>query len=337
MSSLTKLARVVVPVFSLTLLAGYVAYSHVTPNKPPPDLIGVNEIESKTASVSTVPSSIAKDHDTPPSPARSRSDLRIISSKVINQPIFSARKTSFVQTSEAVDVPLMPSAFVEDQNTRVHTSLGGVADARQTLSPETIEWNVENIINSMQAPAPKADWADMFYPIEVSRTLGYVPSLPTRGWWAHYTRCLNEELRNVTQAVNGDYFPSKSPLLLPDEAEPMTTTEVRVVTADFKAPDFRMVKDLEMVPRADENAAMPFGSFLSPTPDPLQQPGNIESILKGDGDAAARNGRMQTPEKLSTDYYQKAWELRRLMMPSSKSGAVHVEVPPWWLRKLPLP
>lgn len=81
MIPLTKVSRILVPVFSLALLASYVVYSHFTPNFSPPDAFGLSPNETaRTSSLSTT------------LPAqRSRGDLRIISSKVINQPVFSAR------------------------------------------------------------------------------------------------------------------------------------------------------------------------------------------------------------------------------------------------------
>jgi hypothetical protein len=194
-----KILRAAAIIFSAALLAGYVVYSHVTPNTPPPDLLGVNEVESKSASAS-----IAKGYDTPQAPERLRSDLRIISSKVINQPVF------------------------------------------RVVEPKL----------------------------------------------------------------------------------PMTMPEVRVATAGFKSPGFRMVKELEIVPGPGENAAMPFGAFLSPTPDPLKQTGTIERILKDDGSAGAGSGRMQTPEKLSTDYYR-ALHMRKAMMSGSKSGMLRFDPSPW--------
>lgn len=73
-----KVVRVLGLASSLTMLAGYVVYSHVTPNEPPPDLLalssGIGMIENPTK---------------PPG-----NDLRIISSKVINQPVFSVRRVS---------------------------------------------------------------------------------------------------------------------------------------------------------------------------------------------------------------------------------------------------
>jgi hypothetical protein len=84
----SKLARVAALLFSLTLLAGYVIYSHVTPNTPPPDPLGLNEGESKQEPDTPDFDGIVKANNTTPSTKRSGNDLRIISSKVINQPIF---------------------------------------------------------------------------------------------------------------------------------------------------------------------------------------------------------------------------------------------------------
>lgn len=84
----STLARVATLLFSLTLLAGYVVYSHVTPNTPPPDPLGLNEVESKQKpNAPNFDNSVKADHTTPPA-KRSGNDLRIISSKVINQPVF---------------------------------------------------------------------------------------------------------------------------------------------------------------------------------------------------------------------------------------------------------
>lgn len=200
----SKLVRAAAIVFSSALLAGYVVYSHVTPNTPPPDLLGVNEVEAKLESTATVSSSIAEDNDASPSQERSRSDLRIISSKVINQPVFR------------------------------------VAETRQ----------------------------------------------------------------------------------------PMAMPEVRVATADFKAPGFRMVKDLEVVPGPGGKAAMPFDSFLKPAPDPLQHSDNIERIMSGDFSSVVREGRMLTPEVFSADH-QRVMQMRRMMMSGSKSGTVRFDSSPW--------
>jgi hypothetical protein len=78
MRTSSKLVRVVALASSLTLLTGYVVYSHVTPNVPPPDLLALS---SGTGMI-----------ENPTKPQGN--DLRIISSKVINQPVFSVSKMS---------------------------------------------------------------------------------------------------------------------------------------------------------------------------------------------------------------------------------------------------
>ncbi|MFN0079474.1 MAG: hypothetical protein ACKVY0_23665 [Prosthecobacter sp.] len=102
-----KIARVTVVLFSLTLLVAYVWHSQVTPNTPPPDPLGLNTAELELQpEVAEFEGFI--NHGSPaPSGERPASDLRIISSKVINQPVFSVRKTTVVQPSEAVGVPYM--------------------------------------------------------------------------------------------------------------------------------------------------------------------------------------------------------------------------------------
>ena len=69
-----RLNRALVILSSLTLVAAYLWHSHVTPNSPPPDPLGLSAVE----------------YGKPKG-----SDLRIISSKVINQPIFSVRKVTY--------------------------------------------------------------------------------------------------------------------------------------------------------------------------------------------------------------------------------------------------
>ncbi len=92
MNMASKLARIAVVLFSLTLLVAYVWHSHVTPNTPPPDPLGLSTVELE------LQPEVAKfegfiNHGSPtPSGERPANDLRIISSKVINQPIFSVRK-----------------------------------------------------------------------------------------------------------------------------------------------------------------------------------------------------------------------------------------------------
>lgn len=74
------IARILALASSLALLAAYVWHSQITPNTPPPDPLGLNALE---------PEVVEFDHPTP-----ARSDLRIITTKSISQPIFSVRKLS---------------------------------------------------------------------------------------------------------------------------------------------------------------------------------------------------------------------------------------------------
>ncbi|MEZ5387376.1 MAG: hypothetical protein R3F13_17840 [Prosthecobacter sp.] len=97
MSALTKFARLAGLASSFTLLAAYVVYSHVTPNVPPPDPLGLSA-KDVTLDAMVVPiNSITGPGDsqlTAPQAKHSSSELRIITSKSISQPIFSTRKVS---------------------------------------------------------------------------------------------------------------------------------------------------------------------------------------------------------------------------------------------------
>jgi hypothetical protein len=100
----SKLARIAALLFSLTLLAGYVVYSHVTPNVPPPDPFGLNGLELTLEPEvvefdgfvnygSPVPALNEVDGAASTIPVhRPPQELRIISSKVINQPVFSVMR-----------------------------------------------------------------------------------------------------------------------------------------------------------------------------------------------------------------------------------------------------
>ncbi len=86
-----SLLRVAVPVFSLTLLAGYVIYSHVTPNSPPPDPLGLSidlTIEPEIIDFD----GFIDDGGLLPLQKGSGGDLRIITSKSISQPVFSVAR-----------------------------------------------------------------------------------------------------------------------------------------------------------------------------------------------------------------------------------------------------
>lgn len=102
----SKLARAAVLLSSGALLVAYVAYSHITPNSPPPDPLGLSSAEVSTTAdtieltlepeVVEFDSFINYGTPVPPTPAsRSPQELRIISSKVINQPIFSVPRGPF--------------------------------------------------------------------------------------------------------------------------------------------------------------------------------------------------------------------------------------------------
>lgn len=80
---------------SLTLLGAYVWHSHITPNTPPPDPLGFNSLELPFEP-ETVEFDGFVDYGQPASTGKpKRDDLRIISSKVINQPIFSVRRVTY--------------------------------------------------------------------------------------------------------------------------------------------------------------------------------------------------------------------------------------------------
>lgn len=98
----SKLARIAALLFSLTLLAGYVVYSHVTPNSPPPDPLGLCIDLTLEPEVIEFDSFI--DYGSPlPSQKRSGEDLRIITSKNISQPIFSTKGRGETQTLSKAD------------------------------------------------------------------------------------------------------------------------------------------------------------------------------------------------------------------------------------------
>ncbi|MDZ4406111.1 hypothetical protein [Prosthecobacter sp.] len=107
MNMASKLARITVVVFSLALLVAYVWHSHVTPNTPPPDPLGLNTVEWELQPEVAEFEGFTNHGSPAPPGGRQGNELRIISSKVINQPIFSARKTTVIQVSEAVGVPFM--------------------------------------------------------------------------------------------------------------------------------------------------------------------------------------------------------------------------------------
>ena len=74
MTQRSSIARIIAVTSSLTLLVAYVWHSQIIPNTPPPDPLGLSSLEL--------------------TPASTRSDLRIITSKSISQPIFNVRTLS---------------------------------------------------------------------------------------------------------------------------------------------------------------------------------------------------------------------------------------------------
>ncbi len=129
MSRSSKFARISVVLFSLTLLAGYVWHSQVTPNTPPPDPLGLNavELELRPEVVDPVPSG-----------ERPTNDLRIIGSKSVNQPVFSVRKITweFGPDAETGDPPkhvLRP--YIPSPEERVGTWLPGFEMTGLSIDP----------------------------------------------------------------------------------------------------------------------------------------------------------------------------------------------------------
>ncbi|MDP1590888.1 MAG: hypothetical protein Q8M07_24245 [Prosthecobacter sp.] len=123
MSILSKAARIAVLLFSLTLLAGYVVYSHVTPNTPPPDPLGLNEVELRQEPDSFAFGGTVKADNTSPSSELPANELRIISSKVINQPVFSVHqhpRPSFKALLHLWNRSDGPAVHYVDPNIRFH-------------------------------------------------------------------------------------------------------------------------------------------------------------------------------------------------------------------------
>ncbi len=88
------LLRISAVTSSLALLAAYVWHSQITPNTPPPDPLGLNTVELTLEPEVVEFDGFVQYGGAIPSGKGPRTDLRIISSKVINQPIFSVRKLS---------------------------------------------------------------------------------------------------------------------------------------------------------------------------------------------------------------------------------------------------
>ena len=116
MSVASTLLRAAVLASSVTLLAGYVIYSHVTPNSPPPDPLGIRGIDL-TLEPEVIEFDGFIDYGTPLPPKKiSGEDLRIITSKTISQPIFSMKRGGEAQTpSKAFWARLFRSTPVKEQ------------------------------------------------------------------------------------------------------------------------------------------------------------------------------------------------------------------------------
>lgn len=84
MTQRSSIAKIIAVASSLALLAAYVWHSQITPNTPPPDPLGLNAVELRLE-----PEVVEFD-----APAPARSDLRIITTKTISQPIFSVHEPS---------------------------------------------------------------------------------------------------------------------------------------------------------------------------------------------------------------------------------------------------
>ena len=88
------LLRISAVASSLTLLTGYVWHSQITPNVPPPDPLGINFVELTLEPEVVEFDRFVQYGGTISSGKGPRSDLRIITTKSISQPIFSVRKLS---------------------------------------------------------------------------------------------------------------------------------------------------------------------------------------------------------------------------------------------------
>ena len=88
------IAKVIAVASSLALLAAYVWHSQITPNTPPPDPLGLNAVELTLEPEVVEFEGFVQYGGTIPSGKGPRSDLRIITTKSISQPIFSVRKLS---------------------------------------------------------------------------------------------------------------------------------------------------------------------------------------------------------------------------------------------------
>jgi len=110
MTQRSSIAKIIAVTSSLALLGAYVWHSHITPNTPPPDPLGLSTIEliAEPADIEFNP------------PAQPRSDLRLIGSKSINQPIFSVRKWRpwgpVLSGSKSGTIELSPNVFLPNED-----------------------------------------------------------------------------------------------------------------------------------------------------------------------------------------------------------------------------
>lgn len=84
MTQRSSIAKIIAVTSSLTLFGAYVWHSHITPNTPPPDPLGLSSLEQPSKPEASQFDALSM----------TRSDLRIITTKSISQPIFSVRKLS---------------------------------------------------------------------------------------------------------------------------------------------------------------------------------------------------------------------------------------------------
>ncbi|MBE2287414.1 MAG: hypothetical protein IAE77_28425 [Prosthecobacter sp.] len=177
-----------VVLFSLALLAAYVWHSQVTSNTAPPDPLGLRAVDSIRPSKANELAGPIKD-SWGASGERPASDLRVIGSKAINQPIFSLRKSTAVGASEAAGVPVMyvRPMMVGSKSGPVHffglgawrrlqygwfgIKLDAYSDAEPKSSPLTpfsdfwAKWNSETINRGHDPFGSTVNAADPFAPL----------------------------------------------------------------------------------------------------------------------------------------------------------------------------
>jgi hypothetical protein len=293
MSAPSKIARIAVVMFSLTLVVGYVWHSHVTPNTPPPDPLGINGIDLELEP-EVVEFEGFINHGSPvPAKQRSANELRIISSKVINQPVFSVRHGPFrwKQPAQKEQLKIRFGQFGVEINGKPGHGSDSPANTR------------------IEVPYRRQPsfWQRLFGKKRVNFDQQAFPPGSKRN---------GSDLRIISSKV------INQPIFSVRNQEP-ETPELRATTSDFQALGLQMVKDLEIVPGIVTTAPQPAGFLLKRPADSLQQPEAIKRILF-DADAAASSEKMLTPEKLSEDYFR-ALEMRRPMMSGSKSGMVRFD------------